>query len=554
MAQRPTSPLWLRATLVGTLAVAVIGSTLALARRDYTFFDPIIDVERLVVQRYVTEPDTKAMQTAAIRGMIDALNDPYTVYIPEADTREFNKELTGDFVGIGVQVVLRDEWLTVVTPLEGSPAFRAGVMAEDRIVEIEGRPTLGISTDDAVSMLTGQPGTPVTIVVERAGQRITKTIVRQRIIARTVKGFHFGAVPGAPADAEPDWNYLIDPQRRIAYIRFTQFTPTSADEITAVLERLGARRGELAGLVLDLRWNPGGVLTDAVRIADLFLDKGVIVSTRGRTRQEEVARAVSDGTLPDFPLALLINSGSASASEVLAGALVEAGRAVAIGTRTFGKGSVQSVITLPSGHGQLKITEQLYYLPSGRSIHRSDASTTWGVDPSPGFFVPMTEQETRDMLEVRRREEVIDPTRPVDLATWTSPDWIAREIKDPQLAAAIRAIQLRVDTGSWVPTGQPLPEPTAQAGDERRRLAQLRTRMERELMRIDRRLDAMGAVPEEPRPVLPEDLDLVGGRIEVFDRNGKPIRTLRIVGPGLPQALRDADVRPDESTAPAPKP
>lgn len=570
--------LWFRASLVGVLGVAVVGSTLALSRRDYTFFDPLIDVERIIAQRYVVEPDLKAMQQAAITGMVEALNDPYTVYVPPTETGEFNKELTGDFVGIGVQVVTRDGWLTVVSPLEDTPAFKAGIQAEDKIVEIEGKSTFGLSSDECIALLTGQAGTPVKIVIERGGLRKPMTILRERIVTRTVRGFHYDApaaeeggagqentgkenADGKPADgrdasgvevAKPEaasasgsWQYFLDPQRRIAYLRLSQFTPTSADEITQTLEALGAREGKLGGLIIDLRWNPGGVLSDAVQISDLFLEDGVIVSTKGRSRQEEVARAEKDGTLPDFPLVLLINSGSASASEVVAGALTENKRAIAVGTRTFGKGSVQTVVTLPSGQGQLKVTEQKYYLPSGRSIHRLENSTTWGVDPTEGFYVPMTEEETRAMLDVRRQEDVIGIRRKEDAANWSRPEWIVERLKDPQLAAALRAAQGKVDSGEWKPTGQALPQGNQLAVNDLERLSRMRERMEKELARLDRRIAALedAGVTETRTPLFPAQAALTGGRVEVFDKDGKPIASLSITGPDLERWLQEADVK-----------
>jgi carboxyl-terminal processing protease len=551
--------MWVRASLVAILGTAVVGSTLALTRPDYSFFDPIIDVERLIAQRYVTDPDLKAMQQAAISGMVESLNDPYTIYVPPVETREFTKELTGEFVGIGVQVVTRDGWLTVVTPLEDTPAFRAGIMAEDRIVEIEGKSTAGLTSDDCINLLTGVPGTPVKLVIERKGQKIPFTIPRERIVTKTVKGFHFGGAagsPGAPAknsasaapEAGPGWNYILDPSRRIAYIRFTQFTPTSAEEITQTLESLGARDGKLGGLILDLRWNPGGVLSDAIQIADLFLSDGVIVSTRGRAHTEEVARATKEGTLPDFPLVLLINSGSASASEVLAGALTEQKRAIAVGTRSFGKGSVQTVISLPSGQGQLKMTEQRYYLPSGRSIHRSENSATWGVDPTDGYYVPMTDDQVRDMLTVRQQEEIIaSRDANADPGQWSNADWILGHLKDPQLAAGLKAVQARVDTGNWIPTGDPLPQDKDITSKELERLSRLRDRMEKELTRLDRRIDALeeNASLDDQPGLLPKDAEIAGGRIDIFDKDGKKVSTLRITGNDLERWLQEAEVKPE---------
>jgi carboxyl-terminal processing protease len=541
------SPRWFQVSLVVILGTAVVGSTLALRRPDYSFFDPLVDIKTTISRMYVDDPDEKAMQLGAINGMIEALNDPYTVYVPPAQTREFTKELTGDFVGIGVSVLVRDGWLTVMNLLEDTPAFKAGIQAEDRIVEVDGKPTFGLTGDQCVDLLTGQPGTEVKLVIERAGQKIPMTITRQRIIARTVKGFHWEAGKGGP---EGDWRHLVDPARRIAYVRLTQFSPTSAEEFTQTLEALGAREGKLGGLVLDLRWNGGGVLADAVAIADLFLKEGVIVSTRGRAHPEEVTRATPEGTLPDFPLVVLVNGQSASASEVLTGALVENHRAIAVGTRTFGKGLVQAVLTLPSANGgQLKITEQRYYLPSGRCIQRTDDSKEWGVDPTDGFYVPVSDEELVELAKVRRAEETIGGDRHGRLEqNWSDPAWIVEHLKDKQLAAGVRALQLRIDTGAWQPTGQKTDVAKASSMDELRRLQGVHERMLRELTRLERRIDTLesGVGPEaaaNPEDLWPDSLDLTGGQVVVKDKDGKVVTTLRITGNNLERWLLDADVK-----------
>lgn len=537
---------WFQVALVTVLGGAVLGSTIALSRPDYGFFDPLIDIKAVITQRYVTEPDEKAMQLAAIQGMVESLGDPYTVYVPPTETREFTKDLTGDFVGIGVQVVTRDGWLTVVTPLEDSPAYEAGVLAGDKIVEIDGVSTLGKSSDECVSMLSGESGKPVSFVVDRAGQKVPFTVTRERVVAATVKGFHWD---GKDAGGEREgWRYIVDPQRKIAYVRLSQFTPTSAAEVESKLRALGAASGGVGGLILDLRWNPGGVLQDATEIADLFLPEGTIVSTKGRAVSEVVTRAKKEGTLPDFPVAVLINGGSASASEVLSGALVENNRAIAVGTRSFGKGLVQAVLSLPSGNGQLKITEQRYYLPSGRCIQRSDDSAEWGVDPTPGFYVPMSDDEMVQMLTVRRQEDVIGGDRHAgEEDKWSDPSWIVDRLKDTQLAAALKAVQGKIDTGMWTPTGQPLPDSSTLAGRDLEKAQKLRDRMERELLKLERKIEAMEvAAPkhDEALPDLwPDSAEVADGRLEVFDKNGKLVAKLKITSADLEQWLIDAEVK-----------
>jgi carboxyl-terminal processing protease len=536
-------------SLVGILGIAVVGSTLALTRpNDYAFFDPLLEVKSLISQRYVGEVDTKAMQTAALKGMVEALNDPYAVFVPASETREFEKELTGDFVGIGVQIVIADGWLTVVTPLEDSPAFKAGVMAEDRIVEVEGTSTFGLSTTQCIDLLAGEPGTKVNIVVERDGERLPLKITRQRILTRTVKGFHWEGSdkPGSTGA----WQYFIDPKRRIAYIRLTQFTPTSGEEFAEALRSIGAAEGSLGGLILDLRWNPGGVLQEAVKIADLFLQQGAIVSTKGRAHRDEVSLARAEGTLPDFPVAVLINSGSASASEVVSGALTENGRAIAVGTRTFGKGLVQAVLNLPSGVGQLKMTEQRYYLPSGRSLQRSDDNPDWGVDPTDGFFVPLTDEETAAMVQARSAHDILKSRVSNNGSEkWSDPDWVVGVLKDKQLAAALKAVQAKLDggpTAPWVPTGQPLPMSNTLAAADLDRAQKLRDRMERELLKLDRRIGALQSAAGDARverDLWPDTVQLAGGRMSIYDRDGNLVTELEITSNDLERWLIDADVR-----------
>lgn len=542
-------------SLVLVLGVAVVGATLALAQKrdEYTFFDELIEVKRAISDRFVTAPDEAKLRDGAIRGMVEALNDPYTIYVPASDAADFNKDLTGEYVGIGASVGMQDGWFTIMSPLEDSPAFRAGLMSEDRVVEIDGVSTQGLSVDQCIDKLLGEAGTSVRLTIERSGVRQEVTIVRDRIKTRSVKGFHRSA-------ADPNaWDFVIDPSRGIAYVRLTQFTPGVTEEIVGALVAAGAEQGALKGLVLDVRFNPGGLLNEAEDIADLFLKDGVIVSTKGRAHPEEITRAQEAGTLPDFPIIILINGQSASASEVLAGALTENDRAMALGSRSFGKGSVQSVLTMQSGKGsELKLTEQGYYLPSGRSISRHDDSPTWGVDPSPGFYVPMTDEEIIAMLEVRRREEVLraasptgSPAAPSTEERWNDPEWILGHLKDPQLSAAVRALQSKIDSGNWTPPGATQEQKSAIAAEELRRAREVRDRMIRELDRLDRRVTAIEDGTDAPKDqalssLWADTIDPTGGTIEIKDKDGNVISRLTITGRDLERWLMDADVKPVE--------
>lgn len=543
MSNRSTLP------LIGILGVAVVGSTIAVATNairitddQYSFFDPIVDVSTLINALYVEEADIEAMQRGAIEGMLEELNDPYTTFVPTRDTKDFSKDLTGEYVGIGAEVQIRDGWLTISSPLDGSPAWKAGVMADDRVVEIDGESTEGLTIDESIDLLTGEPNTTVTVTVERGAETLKIDIVRDHIKVQAVKGFMREGGDG-------EWMHLIDPSAGIGYIRLTQFTPGCAQEVKDAIEHTKRELGgDLNGLVLDLRFNPGGLLDEAIEIADLFIEDGTIVSTKGRVFEEETDRATPEGTITDLPLLVMVNGQSASASEVLSGALSDHGRAVVLGTRSFGKGSVQTVRPLESGAGVLKITEQYYYLPSGRLLHRRDDSTVWGVDPTSGYFVPVTTDETIDMLRARREQEIIeqnDDTEQVDLRDTQA---VLNELSDPQLSAAIRVMQHRIATGEYEPVGIEANEPEDVALAELNTIRAQEERLLRELARLDKRMQAAEQeVPTEiiannPRDFWDDETNLEGGELVVRDAEGNIVTTLRITGNSLEAWLVDADV------------
>lgn len=534
-----TTRVIIQAGLVAVLGVAVLGSTLRIAQMgdDYAFFDPLIEVKHLLSSRAVQEPEAKKLQDAAIIGMVEAVDDPFTVYVPASDSADFEKSLIGEYVGIGAQVNLEEGWLTIVTPLDGSPALEAGIRAGDRIVEIEGETTFGKTVDESIELLMGEPGDPVHVTVERDGERMPIEIVRARINTVQVKGIM--------RRGENDWQFMLDPEKRIGYIWLTQFTPGCAAEVADALRSIGAPEGNLNGLIFDLRWNPGGVLHEAVQLVDMFIDEGVIVSTRGRVGEEEIDRATSGGTLPDFPLLILLNEYSASASEVFSGALLDHDRAVVLGTRSVGKGSVQSVIPIPSAPGAiLKITDRGYYLPSGRSIQRHDDSVVWGVDPSPGFYVPMNLEQTREVIRRRQEQDIIrqEASEETQDNPFGDPAFIEETMQDPQLAAAVRSMLARIETGEWMkPGGDQAPAELA-AVAELERLAEAREQLYRELDRMGRRIQTLeGGTGQGAEDVLADlwddTVEVEGGVIEVRDAEGNLIAKLPISNPNIERWL-----------------
>lgn len=539
------------------LFIARLPSTLgAIGATKPDTLDVVQDVFAMIERMYVDKPDPEKIRNGAINGMLEALDDPYAEFIPADDAAEFDKAMTGQFVGIGCQVEIRDGWLTVVSPIEDSPAYAAGVLANDRIIRIEDASTLGKSVDECIKMLTGQPKTPVNIIVQRDGKELPFTIVRDKIVSKSVRGFR--RLP----DGTGHWDYLLDPDRKLGYIRLSQFTPTSAKELKSALSEVRTQAGELQGLILDLRNNPGGYMQAALEIADIFLDDVVIMSVRGRDeRMNEVFQATRSADKPSFPLVVLVNGSSASASEIVSGALQDHGRAVVIGERTFGKGLVQTVQPLPhSASAQVKFTTQRYYLPSGRLIQRLDNSTVWGVDPSPGFYVPMTEQELIAWVLHRRDQDILrKDTVPADFAEqrWNDPDWIKTNAKDTQLAAAVKALDSRLTAGEWVKLSDTPDVHGKIAETELRALERTRLRMSREFARIEKRIDtlekqAAHGKPPEPKDLWPDVLDLTGGSIIVRDKDGNAVATLKITGRDVERWLENADVAAEKPAAGAP--
>jgi len=346
-------------------------------KRDlYPEYETFSRIVASITANYAEEVDTQKLFYGAYDGMLQTL-DPYSAFLPPQEKEDLEVETRGEFGGLGIEITLdKNGILTVITPLEGTPAFNAGVLAGDKIIKIEGKSTKGLSLREAVKKLRGPKGKPVTITVFHEDGKIEDiTVVRDIIKLESVKD------PG-----------FVDEKHKIAYIRLTQFQKNSIESLDKAVADL--RNKGMQALVLDLRYNPGGLLRSAIEIADRFLEKGVIVSTKGRKSRERVYRAARQGTYPDFPLALLISGRSASASEIVAGAIQDHKRGVLVGTRTFGKASVQTLIPLQAGKSAIRLTTAYYYTPSGRLIHHNfnnPDQKTWGIEPD--IEVKVTPQE-----------------------------------------------------------------------------------------------------------------------------------------------------------------
>lgn len=325
--------------------------------------------------------------------------DQFTSMVWPVDASDFDKMMMGGFEGVGIQLGIdeRTSRLKVVTPLEDSPALEAGIQPGDLIIEVDGESTKGWTTDDAVTNIMGQSGSPVVLTLFRpeTGERLPFKLVRRNIVLRTVRGV--SRLPDNPQR----WNYMLDEDSGIAYIRLSGFHPDSHEELVKALE--AAEQQGMRGLILDLRHNPGGLLDVAVRTVSTFLTEGEVVSTGGRHEMRKSLRVTEEPFVEEAPLVVLVNDGSASASEILAGALQDHNRAIVLGERTFGKGSVQRVLSL-GRDARMKLTTALYYLPSGRSPHKELDAKKWGVDPN--WAVTLTPKEFRQVLK-RENESFI---------------------------------------------------------------------------------------------------------------------------------------------------
>jgi carboxyl-terminal processing protease len=373
----------------------------ALSPEDYELYKTIADTMFQIEQNYVEKISRRDLMEAAIRGMLDKL-DPHSVYVSPEEISRFKTSVESQFGGIGIQITMDGRQLKVLSPLVGSPAYKAGLQAGDSIVEIEGKTTAGISIDDAVRRLKGEAGTSVTITIVHPGatKRETFTIGREVIRLDTVLGDH--------RKSDDTWDYMLDHDKKIGYLRITAFSRDTAHDVEQALKTL--EKDHLRGLIIDLRFNPGGLLKSATDIADLFVAEGLIVKTEGRNTAPRSVMAKKAGTFEGFPIAVLVNRYSASASEILSACLQDHQRAIVIGERTYGKGSVQNVIDLENGRSALKLTTAGYLRPNGHNIHRkSDAkdSDEWGVMPDKGYEIKLSDSEMSSLVRNRQRRDIL---------------------------------------------------------------------------------------------------------------------------------------------------
>ncbi len=365
--------------------------------------------------------------------------DPFSNVIWPYDLADFQKSTQGEFIGIGVQISQDDEgWLKVVTPFEGTPAYRAGVKPGDLITHINGKFARGVNTSQAVNHITGPRGTSVLLTIRSPeGESRDILIKRDLIKVPSVRGWSHQ--PGG------GWDYYIDPESQIAYLRLTSFTKDTGEELNQSVARLAS--SNVKGIILDLRHNPGGVFQAATAVVDKFLSDGVIVSRRGErdlNPPPAVTAVPHRDDLPNIPLVVLVNQYSASASEIVAGALKDHRRALIVGERTFGKGSVQELFPLADRTAYLKLTTSHYYLPSGRCIHREEDSTVWGVEPD--LIINMTPEQMREANRVRQSLDVLHDSAQEGETAVKEQDQLENQLleTDPQLSTALLMLRMRL--------------------------------------------------------------------------------------------------------------
>lgn len=342
------------AAVFWTIGAGFFGDLSAKSDESYEELKIFSDVIQLIEKEYVDDVESKELIQKAIQGMVQSL-DPHSSLLPPEAFEDLQIDTKGKFTGIGIHITMKDGFVTVISPIEDTPAYKAGIIAQDRIIKVDGKPVKDLR--EAVNMMRGPKGTRVSVTIARQGEKepIDFELVRDVIPIVSVKE--------------------VDLKNGYGYIRLSQFSGSTTQELEAALNKMESAKVPLKGLILDLRNNGGGLLNQAIKVSDLFLEEGKILSIKGRNRKNtKEYMATPDTVSRKYPIVVLINSGSASASEIVAGALQDQKRALILGTTSFGKGSVQTVETLRDGSG-LKLTIARYYTPSGRSIQAK------GIEP-----------------------------------------------------------------------------------------------------------------------------------------------------------------------------
>ena len=393
-------------------------------------------------QHYVEPVDDQKLFESAVNGMVGEL-DRFSGYMSSPRAGEFQRMVEQRFGGVGIEVISdpKTKQFMVTTPIVGTPAYEAGIRAGDRIVSIDGHATRELSGQEAIKMIQGEPGQPVTLEILHEGDT---QLHKYRLVRAEIK---VESVLGDSRHADDTWDYFLSGQDRIGYLRISSFGDRTVDEVKAALEQL-SQKG-MRGLILDLRENPGGLLNAAASVAGLFLNQGdLIVATRGRDRISQDERfAETPGPYRNLPLVVIVNSNSASAAEIVAAALQDHHRAIVVGERSYGKGTVQNVIPIEGGRSVLKLTTATYWRPSGKNIHRLESSKRtdeWGVKPDSGCEVPLSKEQLADWQELRQKRDVIRAKTTLTEADENNLPYSS----DSQLMRTIESLEQEIETHS----------------------------------------------------------------------------------------------------------
>ncbi len=385
-------------------------------------YSALVEVDALAKQQFVDPIADDRLVDGAIRGMMLQL-DPYSGYISPDELPAFERRNRGDFSGVGVEIGMQAGQLMVIAPVEGSPAAKAGVLPGDVLVSVDGRSLEGRSVFDVEGMLVGPPGSRVVLGVRHSGDTevVKLPVVRGPVHLKTVRGFR--------RDEQGNWDCVIDPAAKVGYVRVSSFRENTIGDFDAALREM--LDDGIRGVILDLRFNPGGLMQQAIDMADRFLESGPIVATVTRRRAVDQYNAIREGTISNVHVVVLINGHSASAAEIVAGSLQARRRAVVVGERSFGKGSVQHLIHLQGHQAAVKLTVAYYRLPDGRTIHRTDRNAhtdAWGVIPDVEVLLT---GEQADAIQASRR--TLDTPSPGSSPTGPTGELIL----DPQLERAL---------------------------------------------------------------------------------------------------------------------
>ncbi|HUG68599.1 MAG TPA: S41 family peptidase [Pirellulaceae bacterium] len=361
------------------------------------FVETFNEVER----NYVELISRRELMEAAIQGMLSKL-DQHSDYITPAELEKHRRNVDSEFAGIGVQVRMEEGQLTIVSPIFESPAYKANLAAGDVIAQVDGTATAGLTLAEAVQLMKGKLGTTVELTIRHPEQETPETVqlIRENVRIRTVRGDR--------RQDDDSWDFMYDHRLGIGYVRITSFSRYTVSELRAAMNDLTDQ--SLTGLILDLRSNPGGLLTSAVEVCDVFVEEGVIVRTSGRHIEPREWNAHRAETYSGFPMAVLVNRFSASASEIVAAGLQDHARAIVVGQRTWGKGSVQNVLDLEQGRSALKLTTAEYHRPSGKNIDRKPGAAEnddWGVTPNDGFEFRLSDGEAASLERQRQSKDLL---------------------------------------------------------------------------------------------------------------------------------------------------